>query len=118
MNKNVIFLTFGGLVAVGIAGHVVLAAIRPESVGTFTTGLTLYLGLVVSAAGTFTALGSQDKKLKQIESQTNGQLHKRDEEISRLQGVALAHGAAPDTIVTGPVDTIPGRHAATEGGTA
>lgn len=103
MNKNVIFLTFGSLTAVGIVGHVVLAIIRPESVGTFTNGLTLYLGLVVSAAGTFFVLGNQDKKLESINRQTNGQLHARDETISNLQQVAVAHGAPAEAVLTASV---------------
>ena len=72
MNKTVIFITFAALAALGLIGGLVLLVTRPDASATFTNLLVLVFGLVVTAAGTFAALGKQNEKIDKVVTQTNG----------------------------------------------
>ena len=85
MNKTVIFVTFAALAALGIVGSILLLIHRPDATATFTNLLVLVLGLVVSAAGTFAALGKVNEKIDVVQKQTNGQLSAKEDEIARLR---------------------------------
>lgn len=76
MNKTVVFVVFSALAAMGIFGSIVLLLYRPDATATFTSFIVVILGLVVSAAGTFYALGKQGEKIDKIQTQTNGTLTK------------------------------------------
>lgn len=100
MNKTVVFIAFTALAAVGIAGLVVLMIHRPDATATFTSTLVTILGLAVTAAGTFYALGKQGEKIDTIKTQTNGTLSKLREDNARLNAELLearteAPSAAP-----------------------
>lgn len=89
MNKTVVFIAFTALAAVGIAGLVVLMIHRPDATATFTSTLVTILGLAVTAAGTFYALGKQGEKIDTIKTQTNGTLSVLREENARLNSELL-----------------------------
>lgn len=74
MNKTVVFVTFTCLALVGIIGAALLLLFKAEGYGNFVALLLQILGLVTIAAGTFAALGNQDKKLEVVKKQTNGTL--------------------------------------------
>lgn len=99
MNKTAVFVTFAALAAVGLIGCTILLIFRPEATATFTSTLITVLGLAVSAAGTFYALGKQGEKIQEIQEQTNGNLHRRDQEIERLtrENIELAKQVPTDT---------------------
>lgn len=101
------FVTFAVLAGLGIIGSAFLLVHRPDASATFNTQTILLLGLVTTAAGTFAALDRQGKKLEQIEKQTNGNLSRRDEEITMLRAQLSENGITP---IAGPA-TIAGRHA-------
>lgn len=96
MNKTVLFVTFACLAALGIIGGLVLMIHRPDATATFTNLLVLILGLVVSAAGTFYALGKTNDKLDTVVRQTNGQLSSKEDEISRLRQKLADNGITPE----------------------
>jgi hypothetical protein len=84
MNKNVAFLVFGLLAAIGIAGTLILQIHRPDATATFTALLVQVLGLVVVAGGLGAGLNSVQQKIETVQKQTNGTLSKKDDEIARL----------------------------------
>ncbi|GLK17749.1 hypothetical protein [Herbiconiux flava] len=95
MNKTVVFVCFIILAAVGLTGAVVILIIKPEASATFTTLLVTVLGLAVSAAGTFYALGKQGEKLDTIARQTNGTTSAIVNENIRLTRLLAERGTAP-----------------------
>lgn len=84
MNKNVVFVTFAILAAIGLAGGVYIIAERPDASATFVNLLVLVLGLTTTAAGTFYALGKTNEKLAVVEKQTNGANSELRAENARL----------------------------------
>lgn len=99
MNKTAVFITFAALVTVGLIGSVYLLVERPDASATFTALLVQILGLVVVAAGTFYGLGKTNEKIQEVQTQTNGNLSRRDAEIERLtrENIALAKQVPTDT---------------------
>lgn len=95
MNKTVVFVTFATLAGLGIIGSAFLLVTRPDASATFSTQLVLILGLVVTAAGTFAALGKQGEKLEKIEKQTNGTLSALTDENTRLTNLLIEKGIDP-----------------------
>jgi len=85
MNKTTIFVTFACLAGLALIGSVLVLVAKPDATATFTNTIVLVLGLVVSAAGTFAALGKVNEKLDNVQKQTNGNLSAKDAEIARLQ---------------------------------
>ena len=96
MNKTILFIIFAVLVALGIIGSLVLLILRPDASATFVSQVVLLLGLVVSAAGTFYALGKTNEKLEVVQQQTNGNLSKRDDEIAQLRAELRKHDRLAD----------------------
>jgi hypothetical protein len=96
LNKTVVFICFIALAGVGLAGAVVILLHKPEASATFTTLLVTVLGLAVSAAGTFYALGKQGEKLDDIKKQTNGTTTTLMAENTRLTNLLAARGINPD----------------------
>lgn len=84
MNKNVAFIVFGLLAAIGIAGTLILQIHRPDATATFTALLVQVLGLVVVAGGLGAGLNTVTQKIEAVQKQTNGTLSKKDDEIVRL----------------------------------
>lgn len=98
MSKTAAFIAFSVLAALGIAGMIVLLIHRPDATATFTAFIVQILGLVVVAAGTFYGFGKTNEKLEAVQKQTNGNLHRRDQEIERLtrENIRLATLVEPD----------------------
>jgi len=90
MNKTAITLGYFILVGLGIAGAVIILIVRPDSLGVLVNTLVTVLGLATVAAGTFSALGHQDRKLETIKAQTNGTLSKLTEENRALHEAITA----------------------------
>lgn len=84
MNKTVVFACFAALCGVAIAGGAYLLIERPDASATFITLVTVVLGLAVTAAGTFHALGKQGEQLNTIKQQTNGTNSELRAEVARL----------------------------------
>lgn len=99
MNKTAVFITFAVLAALGLIGAIYLLVERPDATATFTSLLVQVLGLVAVAAGTFYGFGKTNEKLEEVQKQTNGNLHRRDQEIERLtrENIALARQVPTDT---------------------
>lgn len=99
MNKTVVFVTFAALAAIGLIGGAFLIVERPDASATFTNLLVLVLGLVVTAAGTFAAIGKVAEKVEVVQQQTNGTNSALREEVARLNGeLVLANRRIhPDT---------------------
>lgn len=99
MNKTAVFITFAVLAALGLIGSIYLLVERPDASATFTALLVQILGLVVVAAGTFYALGKTNEKIAEVQTQTNGNLSRRDDEIERLtrENIELARQVPADT---------------------
>jgi len=104
MNKTAVFIVFAALAALGIIGTGLLLAFRPDATATFTAFIVQILGIAAVAAGTFYGFGKTNEKLEQVEKQTNGSLHRRDQEIERLtrENMELAKQLPP---TTGPLPT-------------
>lgn len=84
MNKTVIFITFAALVAIGLVGSLILTIHRPDATATFVSQVVLLLGLVITAAANFYALGKTNEKLEVVEKQTNGANSELRAENARL----------------------------------
>lgn len=99
MNKTAVFITFAVLAALGLIGSIYLLVERPDASATFTALLVQILGLVAVSAGTFYALGKTNEKIEEVQTQTNGNLSRRDAEIERLtrENVELAKQIPTDT---------------------
>lgn len=106
MNKTVIYIVFMVLAGLGIVGTAALLIFRPDASATFTAFIVQILGIAVVAAGTFYGFGKTSEKLEEVQRQTNGNLHRRDEtiaekdaEIARLQAenIELAKQVPPTT---------------------
>lgn len=99
MNKTVIYIVFMVLAGLGIVGTAALLIFRPDASATFTAFIVQILGIAVVAAGTFYGFGKTSEKLEEVQKQTNGNLHRRDEEIARLQAenIELAKQVPPTT---------------------
>lgn len=96
MNKNIIFVSFAVLAGLGLIGCAVLLIVRPDATATFTSTLTIILGLVVTAASTFYGFGKQSEKLETIAKQTNGTLSALHEENTRLTNMLIEKGIDPE----------------------
>lgn len=96
MNKNIIFVSFAVLAGLGMIGCAVLLIVRPDATATFTSTVTIILGLVVTAASTFYGFGKQGEKLEKIERQTNGNLSTLTDENKRLTNLLIERGIDPD----------------------
>ena len=94
-----IFIAFCALVALALIGAVILMIYGIE-VSAYFTQVGVLLGLVTVAAGTFWNLG----KLNTIESNTNGRLTSRDNEIKRLTNILVGMGVDPNAVQTGAVN--------------
>lgn len=88
--RVIALLVFGGVIALGIIGIVVLLHFRPDASATLISALqnllTTLSGFAVLAYG----LHSVSRKVEKVETQTNGQLSSRDEEIRRLNDELIA----------------------------
>lgn len=105
MNKTVLYITFCILVALALIGAVLLMIVGIDPAPFFGQVVTL-LGLVTVAAGTFYSLGKQGEKLATIESNTNGRLTSRDNEIKRLTNVLVGLGVNPDSPSTAAIHAV------------
>lgn len=108
MNKTAVFITFVALAAIGLIGALYLLVERPDASATFTALLVQILGLVVVAAGTFYALGKTNEKIEEVQTQTNGNLSRRDAEIERLtrENIELARQVPTDTVAVAKGGTL------------
>lgn len=96
MNKNLMFVTVGVLLLVGVIGALLLQIMRPEAIGTFIQQIVIIVGLLVSAAGTIYGLGQVNSKIDQVERNTNGRMSQLIEQNSELQRtVASQTGTIP-----------------------
>jgi hypothetical protein len=93
MNKTAIFIAFAALAAIGLIGGVIVLAIKPDAIATFTTLIVTVLGLAATAAGTFYGFGKQNEKLETIQKQTNGNLSALQEENTRLTNLLAERSA-------------------------
>lgn len=104
MNKNLMYLTVGTIVLIGLIGSIVLQIIRPEALGTFVQQIVVLVGLLTTAAGTIYGLGEVNTKLQQVEKQTNGQLtrlqNERDQMAAELAKTRELLAANTGTIPT------------------
>lgn len=84
MNKNLMYLTVGTIVLIGLIGSIVLQIVRPEALGTFVQQIVVLVGLLTTAAGTIYGLGQVNDKIDKVESQTNGQLTRLQNERDQM----------------------------------
>jgi hypothetical protein len=109
MNKNVVFIIFTVLVALGFGGVILLLLLRPDASAVFIQYSLTVLALVASFAGTVYAFGKQEKRLDTIEANTNGNLTAARNEKAALEAQLLAVGIVPVTTakVGDPAPTLP-----------
>lgn len=102
MNRNLMFLTVGAIILIGLIGSIVLQIVRPEALGTFVQQIVVLVGLLTTASGTIYGLGQVNDKIDKVESQTNGQLSRlqteRDKASAELAGTRELLAAKTDTI--------------------
>jgi hypothetical protein len=106
MNKTLITIAFLVLILAAVAGNVVLAIVAPDQLNTFNNSVVTILGVGTAAIVTIWGLGQQGEKLKQIESNTNGNLSRLQGENERLTNIIIESGLDLDTIA----DEDPPRH--------
>lgn len=87
MNRTVAILTFVILVALGVAGYVVLSIVKPDSRDAFVTFLLIMLGQVTIAWGILWNLGRTNDKLETVKKQTNGTLSTLVERTDSQAGI-------------------------------
>lgn len=107
MSKNLLFILYIALAMVGVIVVAVIAVIAPEQFAAVVTFVLTILGLASTAAATFYLLGSQQRTLEEVKTNTNGnltamreQLAEKDRMIAEQQRQLLqVVGASP------PADT-------------
>lgn len=109
MNKTVMFVTFAIIAGIGLVGALILAIYRPEASATFTVLITVLLGVIVSAAGTFAAIGANAKEqantLGIIKANTNGNLSAKEAENRRLTDIIIGLGGSAELAGSGKHST-------------
>lgn len=74
MNRTLIFITFVSLVALALAGTVLILLVIPEQFGTFTGFLLVLLGLAASFATTVSALERTKQEVQNVKEETSAKL--------------------------------------------
>ncbi|SJM66785.1 hypothetical protein [Agrococcus casei] len=110
MNKNLMYLTIGAIVLVGLIGSIILQIVRPESLGTFVQQVVIIVGLLISAAGTIYGLGQVNDKIDKVDKQTNGRL----EQLQGDRDRAATELAKTREILAAKTGTIPVQHSEEE----
>lgn len=72
MNKTLITLAIIGLIAIMFLGVILIAAWKPDSLGTIIPFVGTTLGTTISMVVLFYSLGKTNAKVEKIEHNTNG----------------------------------------------
>lgn len=107
MNKTLVTVSFLVLILAAVAGNVVLAIVAPAQLPTFNNSVVTVLGVGTAAIVTIWGLGQQGEKLRQIESNTNGNLSRLQGENERLTNIIIESGLELDVPID---DDDPPRH--------
>ncbi len=87
MNKNLLFILYIGLAVVGLVAVTLVALVAPKQFGPVSTLVLTILGLASTAAATFYLLGSQQKTLEEVKTNTNGNLTALREQLAAKDAV-------------------------------
>lgn len=111
MNKNLMFIALAAIIALALVGSVVLRLLRPDAEATFINTVTTMLGILTSSLVMIFGLGTTNKKIEEVQRQTNGTLSRERDENKALRELLAANGINPEAPDT---DAASGRHALVE----
>ena len=102
------FCIVAGLICIGLIGLILLTIFRPDASAVFIQQTSTLIGLALTAAGVFYVGNKTNSRLAAVETNTNGRLHAKDEELSRKDQMLLDAGINPQTgqPLTGPTSTL------------
>lgn len=74
MNKTLIYITFIALVALALAGTVLIILVVPQHFGSFTGFIVVLIGLAGSFAATVSSLERTKQEVQNIKTETSAKL--------------------------------------------